>query len=138
VNEGSVDKLIFLNTKDLLDIHEFVINRYGGASGTRDLNLLDSAASQPKATFDGIFVHKDIYEMAAAYFFHIIKNHAFVDGNKRTGVACTNTFLILNGYEINLTGPQLYKIAINVAASITSKADLIKLFKKHITKKLQN
>ncbi len=89
-----MNKIVFLKSKDLLDIHEFVINKYGGAAGTRDLNLLDSAANQPNATFDRIFVHKDIYEMAATYFFHVIKNHAFVDGNKRTGIVCTNTFLI--------------------------------------------
>jgi death-on-curing protein len=82
-------KITFLNLGEVLEIHRDQIARYGGSSGLRDLNLLKSAVAMPQATFDGEFLHTDIFEMAAACLFHIVGNHPFLDGNKRVGaVAC--------------------------------------------------
>ena len=128
-----MQKIIFLSCKNILDIHDSMINFYGGAQGIRDIGLLESAIAQPRATFAGSFVHKSIHEMAAAYFFHIIKNHAFVDGNKRTGLVSTNSFLIANGYEFKWSTTKLYQLAIDVACSKTSKPELIKIFNRSIS-----
>lgn len=78
----------FLNLLESLEIHQSRIELYGGTDGVRDLGLLQSALAQPSAGFDGEFLHKDLFEMAAAYLFHIVRNHPFVDGNKRTALAC--------------------------------------------------
>ncbi|NUM54600.1 MAG: type II toxin-antitoxin system death-on-curing family toxin [Candidatus Hydrogenedentes bacterium] len=76
---------VFLSTDDVLEIHEDQIRRYGGMAGVRDLSLLQSAAAQPCAKFNQAYLHRDAFEMAAAYLIHIVRNHTFVDGNKRTG-----------------------------------------------------
>ena len=67
----------FLNTEDVLTIHANQVDLYGGAHGVREMELLDSAVAQPRASFDGEFLHKYPYEMAAAYLFHIVQNHPF-------------------------------------------------------------
>ena len=71
----------FLDTEDVLALHELQLARYGGAGGVRDRGLLESAVAQPLTSFEGAFVHADLYAMAAAYLFHIVRNHPFVDGN---------------------------------------------------------
>lgn len=71
-----------------------------GSQGLRDLGLLQSALAQPEAGFGGELFHKDLFEMAAAYLFHISRNHAFVDGNKRMALAGCLLFLSINDVEI--------------------------------------
>lgn len=70
----------FLRLDDLLEIHRDQIERYGGVLGARDIGLLQSAIAQPCATFAGNYLHADLFEMAAAYLFHIARNHPFIDG----------------------------------------------------------
>jgi len=77
----------FLKLQRVLQIHESQIESFGGSSGIRDLGLLKSALAMPQASFGGTYLHADLYEMAAAYLFHIVSNHPFLDGNKRTGTA---------------------------------------------------
>lgn len=93
----------FLNYWDVLQIHSDQIRRYGGDSGIRDLGLLESAVVQAEMTYDSNYLHNNIYEMGAAYLFHIVNNHPFVDGNKRTGAAVGLVFLDWNGIEVNLS-----------------------------------
>jgi death-on-curing protein len=87
----------------VLSIHARQIERFGGTPGVRDEGLLESALAQPQATFGGQFLHPTISEQAAAYLYHIAMNHPFIDGNKRTAFAVTDTFLRLNGCALNLT-----------------------------------
>ena len=87
---------LFLTLAEVLQIHQDQIQRYGGEKGIRDLGLLESALAQPEASFLGEWLHKDLHEMAAAYAYHICQNHPFVDGNKRTALACALVFLDLN------------------------------------------
>ncbi len=75
-------KVSFLTLEDALALHASRIARYGGSLGLRDLGLLESALAVPSATFGGQFLHGSLSEMAAAYLFHLVKNHPFVDGNK--------------------------------------------------------
>lgn len=70
---------------------------FGGSDGLRDANLLASTVAQPSATFGGSLLHEDLFAMAAAYLFHIVMNHPFIDGNKRTGLAAALVFLDING-----------------------------------------
>ena len=122
--------LKFLTIQELINIHNELILLYGGSLGIRDRGLLESALSQPQATFGSQQLHKDIYEKAAAYFFHIIKNHPFVDGNKRTACTSTIIFLIMNDCDINLNKNQLYNLAVDVANSKLQKKQISNLFKK--------
>jgi len=89
--------IAFLSVEDVLQVHERVIARDGGLAGVRDLGLLTSAVMTPRQTFSGAFLHDDLAAMAAAYLFHLAKDHAFLDGNKRAALASALTFLIANG-----------------------------------------
>jgi death on curing protein len=91
----------FLTLAEVLDLHEESIRRYGGTSGIRDLGLLQSALAQPESTFGGQYLHPDFASMAAAYLFHIVQNHPFLDGNKRTGTAAARVFILMNGATFN-------------------------------------
>ena len=115
----------FIEKGDVLNIHNKQINLYGGLLGIRDEGLLDSAIYQPQASFGGEFLHPTIVEQAAAYLFHINKNHAFIDGNKRTAFDVMVTFLNLNDYELNMTPEAAYQLTIKVADSKVSKEELI-------------
>lgn len=109
-------QIIFLTLAEVVEIHSDQIERYGGGSGIRDINLLSSAVAMPYATFSGGFLHRDIHEMASAYAFHISRNHPFVDGNKRTALASALVFLELNGVRISDPGEKLYEAMIRIAS----------------------
>ncbi|MEW6499353.1 MAG: type II toxin-antitoxin system death-on-curing family toxin, partial [Cyanobacteriota bacterium] len=93
----------FIAKEMVLAIHARQLDKFGGTSGLRDAGLLDSALAQPQATFSGELLHPTIAEQAAAYLYHLAMNHPFVDGNKRTAFAVTDTFLRVNGYSLKLT-----------------------------------
>ena len=121
----------FLSLATVLHAHDEQLALFGGGSGIRDQGLLESALAQPEATFAGEFLHQGLYAMAAAYLFHIVQNHPFVDGNKRTGYITAMAFLEANGVETHLT-MELYDITIAVASGGMSKdqlaAELRRLF----------
>ena len=91
----------FLTVADVLMLHAEQVDLYGGEQGVRDLGLLESAVAQPQAGFGGEYLHADLFEMAAAYLFHIVQNHPFLDGNKRAGAVAALVFLDVNGVEID-------------------------------------
>src|SRR6266550_2143606 len=91
---------IFLEFAEVVELHNSRIRLYGGSEGIRDLGLLEAALAMPKASFGGQFLHEDLYAMAAAYLFHLVMNHPFVDGNKRIGLAAAILFLNYNGIEL--------------------------------------
>lgn len=91
----------YLTLIEVLELHRRILKQSGGALGIRDIGLLESAIAQPRMTFSGEDLYPGLLEKAVALGFSIIMNHPFVDGNKRTGHAATETFLILNGMEIN-------------------------------------
>ncbi|OGL42237.1 MAG: death-on-curing protein [Candidatus Schekmanbacteria bacterium RBG_13_48_7] len=92
---------IFLTLGEVLEIHRDQIKRYGGDPDIRDLRLLQSAVAIPASSFGGQYFHGDLFEMGAAYLFHIVQNHPFIDGNKRTGAVSALVFLELNGIEVD-------------------------------------
>jgi death-on-curing protein len=104
-----------LEVEDILLIHADQLERYGGLAGLRDHGLLVSAVSMPRSTYGGEFLHGDLFAMAAAYLFHLTRNHPFLDGNKRTGAAAALVFLDLHGIEVAATDDALYDLVIAVA-----------------------
>lgn len=115
---------LFLTLDEVLGIHADQIRRYGGRRGIRDLGLLRSALAMPETTFEGEFLHPTLFEMAAAYLFHIARNHPFVDGNKRTALMCALVFLGLNGQRLEADPQALYEQVDGVAAGRVDKADV--------------
>jgi len=121
---------------EVLLILQDQIRRYGGAYGVRDTNLLSSALAMPSASFEGKYLHKDLYEQGAAYAFHICQNHPFIDGNKRTALATALVFLSLNGIELEDPNEELYDLMMDVAGKSKPKSDIAATFKRlHIGKK---
>ncbi len=122
---------VFLNLSEVLRIHRDQIERYGGEPGIRELGLLQSALAMPAAGFRGRFLHNDLFEMAAAYLFHIARNHPFVDGNKRTGAVCALVFLELNDIEINASEDELVELVTAVAEGRAEKEAADAFFRRH-------
>jgi death-on-curing protein len=114
----------FLTIEDILELHRDQIQRYGGDDGIRDRGLLESAVAMPQQSFAGNYLHEGIFEMAAAYAFHLAESQAFVDGNKRTGLAAAYAFLALNGYRLIEQGDRLYDAMIAVGTRQMDKAGL--------------
>lgn len=121
--------ITFLTLAEVIEIHTDQIQRYGGSDGVRDMNLLSSAVAMPYASFSGSFLHDDIYEMGAAYAFHICQNHPFVDGNKRTALASALVFLELNGISISDPKGKLYNAMIAIANGVMNKTEFAKILR---------
>ena len=115
---------VYLTLDEVLAIHAHQVDRYGGPLGLRDRGLLESALAMPGATFQGEYLHPSLEEQAAAYVFHLVRNHPFLDGNKRTGLACGLVFLRLNGVRIRASDDELVEIIVGGASSHRSKADV--------------
>jgi death-on-curing protein len=112
---------VFLQVEEVLILHQRQLERFGGAHGLRDRGLLESAVAQPQASFGGVYVHEDLFAMAAAYLFHLASNHPFVDGNKRVGLLAATTFLSLNGLTILHGSEALYELTMQVARGDVDK-----------------
>jgi death-on-curing protein len=121
----------FLTLDDVLLLHSDQVDLYGGEHGVRDLGLLESAIAMPQASFGGEPLHKDIFEMSAAYLFHIVQNHPFVDGNKRAGAVAALVFLDLNGIEIDAPKGSIYDLTMSVAKGDSGKTEVAEFFRKH-------
>jgi death on curing protein len=120
----------FLSVEDVLYLHSDQVDLYGGHHGIRDQGLLESAVAQPQAMFGGKYLHKDLFEMAAAYLFHLVQNHPFFDGNKRTGAVAAMVFLEFNGIDINAPEGSIYDLTISVATGQTNKQQIAEFFRK--------
>jgi death-on-curing protein len=114
----------FLTIEEVCALHRVQLERWGGQDGVRDLGALESAIAQPQATFEGEYLHDDIFAMAAAYAFHLAESQAFVDGNKRTGLDAALTFLALNGFRIADPEGALFDAMIEISARVLTKREL--------------
>jgi len=119
---------VFLGLDEIIEIHHDQIKRYGGRPGVLDIEILKSTIAMPSATFDGNYLHTAIYEMAAAYLFHIVRNHPFVDGNKRTGAVASIVFLILNGIDFHADENDFEYIVLRTAEGKIDKATIARFF----------
>jgi death-on-curing protein len=120
---------IFLSIGEIIEIHNDQIQRYGGQAGIRDLKLLQSAVAMPTVSFESQYLHQDLFEMAAAYLFHITQNHPFIDGNKRTGAVAALVFLYLNGIELKVDENIFENAVRSVAEGKWNKAQIAKFFR---------
>jgi death on curing protein len=119
----------FLTVEDVLLIHDEQLEAYGGIQGIRDNGLLESATMMPQAGFGGEYLHHGLFEMAAAYAFHIAENQPFLDGNKRTALVAALVFLDINGFVISDENMRLYEAMIAIANKQMDKYDLAELLK---------
>ncbi len=121
-------EVTFLDIDDVLELHAAQLAEFGGADGLRDRGLLESAIAQAQASFGGMYVHDGLFAMAAAYLFHIVSNHPFVDGNKRTGLLAALVFLDINGVSIEQPNEELYEVTIGVASGHIQKSQVADAF----------
>jgi death-on-curing protein len=105
-----------LTLGEVVELHRRLLEQSGGASGIRELGLLESALAQPHATFDGADLHPTLVDKAAALGFALVANHPFVDGNKRVGHAAMEVLLILNGFEIDASADEQERVVLDVAS----------------------
>ena len=120
---------LFLALDEVLEIHRDQIEGYGGILGVRDIGLLQSALAMPAAMFEGRYLHHDLYEMAAAYLFHIARNHPFADGNKRVGTVAAIVFLAMNNIELDADETALEEIVLATARGSVDKPALAEFFR---------
>ncbi|MFN0062431.1 MAG: type II toxin-antitoxin system death-on-curing family toxin [Myxococcaceae bacterium] len=125
-------KVLFLRLDEVLALHAEQIDRYGGIHGIRDLGLLESALATPGASFAGEYLHPTVPEMAAAYLFHLVQNHPFLDGNKRAGAAATFLFLYLNDQFLDCSEEELVELTLSVAQGAASKAEAAVFIASHV------
>ena len=112
---------VFLTLAEVIEVHADQIRRYGGQGGVRDFGLLESALAQPEASFDGEWLHRTLVEMAAAYAYHLCQNHPFLDGNKRTALACALVFLELHGVRLRDPKGRLKQAMLEMASGQMEK-----------------
>lgn len=122
---------IFLGIDEVIALHDLQLDHFGGLEGLRDRGLLESAVAMPQAGFGEHFVHADIYEMAAAYVFHLVKNHPFLDGNKRVGFHAAYVFLRMNGIELELSQADAYDLVIATTEGRADKTVIAEAFRTH-------
>ena len=112
---------VFLGVSDVVSIHHRAISTYGGERGIRDVNLLESSVYVAQSGSGGSYFHDSLSKMAAAYLFHIVKGHPFIDGNKRAGVMAAYVFLRLNDYDLVCREPDLTALVVGVATGSVDK-----------------
>lgn len=124
-----MSEIKFLSKESVLNIHKKMIDVFGGSYGIRDEGLLDSALEMPRAGFGDEYFHKTVFDKASAYLYHLVKNHPFIDGNKRIGFACMETFLRLNGYKLDKNNKnEIYDFVMNIASGNTLTKEQISEF----------
>ncbi len=122
----------YLSLREILELHEAIIEISGGARGIRDMRALESAVNQPRLTFNQADLYPNIVAKAAALCFFLVMNHPFVDGNKRVGHAAMETFLILNGCEIEATVAEQEQIILDLAAGKLTREPFTNWLKDHV------
>lgn len=124
----------YLSATRVLAIHHRIVRRTGGSFGTRDLGLVESAAGRPQASFDGKDLYETLFDKAAALLQSLLKNHPFVDGNKRTALTSAGIFLKMNGWRLNNSHKEEIEFAVSVDNSNMSQEKISKWLKEHSEK----
>ncbi len=120
-----------ITVKQILILHGFELSKYGGVSGVRDIGMLKSAIGRPFATFGGEDLYPDIFLKCAALVQSIVKNHPFVDGNKRTAFVSVVVLLKLNGYLLEINQKEVVNIMVKIANENLSVDKISSWLKKH-------
>ena len=122
----------YLTLGEVLELYQRVMEMSGGAQGIRDLEALQSSMAQPRMTFGGQELYVGVIEKAAALGLSLIKNHPFVDGNKRVGHAAMETFLVLNGYEVQADPKEQEEVILKVATGEMSRSEFVMWLRAHV------
>jgi death-on-curing protein len=122
---------VFLSLAQALEMHAYLVDRFGGSHGVRDTGLLESALAMPSAGFGDQYLHTDLFEMASAYLYHIVNNHPFVDGNKRTGAAAAGLFLKMNGVRFHAPEGAFERLVLDAVEGKAEKPAIATFFREH-------
>ncbi len=125
----------YLTLGEVAELHRRVIDASGGSHGLRDLGSIESAIAQPRMSFAGEDLYPGLAEKAAALCFSLVKNHPFVDGNKRVGHAAMETFLVLNGFEILAEIEEQEMLILKLAAGDLERPDLVEWISRHLVQR---
>jgi death-on-curing protein len=117
---------------EVVELHRRLLQATGGAPGIRDFGALESAVAQPKATFGGVDLYPTLAEKAAALCLALVQGHPFVDGNKRVGHAVMETFLVLNGTEIDAPIEAHERLMLDLAAGRLDRSQLTDWLQQHL------
>lgn len=120
-----------MTLENVLQIHDGLIDLHGGLHGIRDKGLLISAIEMPRTCMFGEYLHKTLFDKAAAYIFHIVCNHPFLDGNKRTGASSALIFLDMNKFNHNFTKDPFDEMVRNVARGKLNKEQISKFLEQN-------
>jgi death-on-curing protein len=129
----SMDSPLFLTRSQVERMHAVGLRRYGGSAGVREPGLVDSALASAQNTF--FYGHGDVFDIGAAYAFHLTEAQAFVDGNKRVAAAAALVFLEVNGVSTLPDDDTLYAAMIQIAEKQLTKSGLAGLLRKHAQSK---
>jgi death-on-curing protein len=124
----------YLSLGEVLQLYRQIVAQSGGMQGIRDLGALESALAQPRVTFGGQELYPTIIEKASALGFSLIQNHPFEDGNKRAGHAAMETFLVLNGFEIDASVDEQERIVLQVASGKLERDEFTAWLRGHIVR----
>jgi death on curing protein len=130
----STPKLSYLSVTRVLAIHDLMVKRFGGSHGLRDLGLVESVVARPQASFDGNDSYETIFDKAAALLQSLLRNHPFVDGNKRTALTCAGIFLKINGWKIINNHGEEVEFAVKIDNSNLSQEEISKWLEEHSEK----
>lgn len=123
-----------LSIEDVLELHSRILEQTGGAVGVRDRPALESSLAQPHQTFDGEELYPSIPDKAAALGFFLVRNHPFVDGNKRIGHAALEVTLVLNGFELFASVDEQEQVMLSLAAGEMSRLEFTTWVTQHLTR----
>lgn len=122
----------YLGLAEVTELHRLVVDATGGSHGIRDLGALESAIAQPRMAFGGEDLYPTLIEKAAALGFALVMNHPFLDGNKRVGHAAMETFLLLNGSEIEAEVDEQEQFMLALAAGEIDRSELVAWLRSHV------
>ena len=125
------ETILFLEVDEVLALHRNALEVDGGIDGIREPGLIESAVAMPRQQFGGSYLHEDIPAMAAAYHFHLNKNHAFLDGNKRVAVMASTVFLLANDYRLTASEEDFERLTLDAADDLIDKPVVIEWFQQY-------
>ncbi len=125
--------MIYLTTGEVIRLHAWLIEQSGGAPGVRDRGLIESAVSQPQASFSGIELNPTLADKAAAVGFSLARNHGFIDGNKRIAHAALETFLVRTGFELRAGVDEQESVFLQLAAGTLTREQFVDWVRQHVT-----
>ena len=121
----------YLTLEQVLNIHDFVVEKFGGSHGVRDLGLVESALARPGAGFGDFEAYPDLLIKSAVLAHSLLKNHPFIDGNKRTAMMAMEQFLYTNGLTITAKKGEIYQLALDIENNTFDETGISKWLEQH-------